>query len=96
MRNRYIVTYDISDDDRRNSVFKALRGFGDHIQYSVFRCDLSESERISMNAELHPLIDHKMDQILLFDLGPVEGRAANCVDAIGRRYIAPERTVVVI
>jgi CRISPR-associated protein Cas2 len=96
MRNRYIVTYDIADDGRRNSVFKTLRGCGDHIQYSVFRCDLSESERITMIAALHPLIEHKEDQILLIDLGPVDGRAASCVNAIGRRYLAPERTVVVI
>ena len=34
MRTRCIVTYDISDDDRRTRVFKALRGFGDHIQYT--------------------------------------------------------------
>jgi CRISPR-associated protein Cas2 len=96
MRNRYIVTYDVADDGRRNSVFKTLRGCGDHIQYSVFRCDLSESERITMIAALHPLIEHKEDQILLIDLGPVDGRAASCVNAIGRRYLAPERTVVVI
>jgi CRISPR-associated protein Cas2 len=96
MRNRYIVTYDIAADDRRNSVFKKLRGCGDHIQYSVFRCDLSESERIAMIAALHPLIEHAEDQILLIDLGPVDGRAASCVNAIGRRYLAPERTVVVI
>ena len=96
MRNRYIVTYDISDDDRRNKVFTTLRGRGDHIQYSVFRCDLSDSERIMMIATLHPLIDHKEDQILVIDLGPVEGRAANCVNAIGRPHLAPERTVVVI
>ena len=49
-----------------------------------------------MIAALHGLIDHAYDQILLFDLGPVEGRAADCVEAIGRKYIAPERTVVVI
>jgi CRISPR-associated protein Cas2 len=96
MRNRYIVTYDITDDDRRNSVFKKLRGCGDHLQYSVFRCDLSDSERITMIAALHPLIEHAEDQILLIDLGPVDGRAASCVNAIGRRYLAPERTVVVI
>jgi CRISPR-associated protein Cas2 len=96
MRNRYIVTYDITEDDRRNKVFAALRGFGDHIQYSVFRCDLSERERVMMCAELHLLINHQHDQILLFDLGPVDGRAATCVDAIGRHYITPERTVVVV
>lgn len=96
MRNRYIVTYDISDDHRRNNVFRTLRGFGDHIQYSVFRCDLSDSERVRLTAALHPLIEHAFDQILLFDLGPIDGRAANRVDAIGRRYLAPERTVIVI
>lgn len=96
MRNRYIVTYDITDDGRRTNVFKALRGYGEHIQYSVFRCDLSPAERVSMAAELHFLVDHKSDQILLIDLGPMDGRAASCVDSIGRRYIPPERTVVVI
>ncbi|HET9619796.1 MAG TPA: CRISPR-associated endonuclease Cas2 [Kofleriaceae bacterium] len=96
MRNRFIVTYDISHDDRRTNVFRTLRGFGDHIQYSVFRCDLSDQERITLIAMLHPLIEHKEDQILLFDLGPVEGRAASCVTAIGRPHIAPERTLIVI
>lgn len=96
MRNRYIITYDISEDERRNKVFTVLRGHGDHIQYSVFRCDISETERVSLVAQLHPLIDHKYDQILMIDLGPVDGRASTCVDAIGRKYIAPERTVVVI
>ena len=96
MRNRYIVTYDISDDDRRNRVFKTLRGCGDHIQYSVFRCDLSDGERIRMISALHPLIEHKEDQILVIDLGPVDGRAGSCVNALGRPYLPSERTVVVI
>ena len=68
MRNRYIVTYDVSNDDRRNRVFRVLRGCGDHIQYSVFRCDLSDQERITMIAALHPLIEHKEDQILVINL----------------------------
>jgi CRISPR-associated protein Cas2 len=96
VRNRYIVTYDISDDDRRGRVFKTLRGCGDHIQYSVFRCDLSDQERITMIATLHPLIEHQEDQILVIDLGPVDGRAATCVHSLGRRYLPSERTVVVI
>jgi len=96
MRNRYFVTYDITDDERRTKVFKTLRGFGDHIQYSVFRCDLSERERITLIAELYPLIDHNEDQILLVDLGPVDGRGATCVQSVGRSYSAPERTVVIL
>jgi CRISPR-associated protein Cas2 len=96
MRNRFIVTYDISDDDRRNVVFRTLRGHGDHIQYSVFRCDLSDQERITLTAALHPLIDHQEDQILFFDLGPIDGRAATCTTSLGRPYFSPERTIIVI
>jgi CRISPR-associated protein Cas2 len=96
MRNRYIVSYDITDDRRLRQVYKAMRGFGDHIQYSVFRCDLSARERIDMIAALHPLIDHEDDQVLVIDLGPVDGRAAHCVEAVGRVYTNPERHVVVI
>jgi CRISPR-associated protein Cas2 len=96
VRARYLIAYDIVDDERRTRVFTTLRGAGDHLQYSVFRCDLSERERVALVARLHALIDHDDDQILLVDLGPVDGRAATCVTALGRSYIPPERTVLVL
>ncbi len=96
MRNRYIVTYDISDDSRRTAVYKTLRGFGDHLQYSVFRCDLSERRRVELAAALHERIDHATDQVLIIDLGPVDGRASICVSSIGRPYRNPERSAVIV
>jgi CRISPR-associated protein Cas2 len=96
MRNRYIVTYDITDDARRTAVYKALRGFGDHLQYSVFRCDLSEVRRAELTCAMHARIDHAADQVLIIDLGPVDGRAAICVSSVGRAYRNPERTVVIL
>ena len=96
MRNRYIVTYDITDDRRRTAVYKCLRGFGDHLQYSVFRCDLVDRRRVELVAALHELIDHADDQILLIDLGPVDGRASACISSMGRAYANPERTVVIL
>ena len=38
MRQRYIVTYDISDDKRWRRVFKIMRGYGDSIDLTVYRC----------------------------------------------------------
>ena len=96
MRSRYFITYDIADDDRRNRVFKTLLGQGDHIQLSVFCCDLSDRQRVALIAVLHALIDHGEDQILLIDVGPVEGRAATCVEAVGRRYLPRERSIIVV
>ena len=96
MRNRYIVTYDITDDRRRTAVYKLLRGFGDHLQYSVFRCDLIDRRRVELTAAMHDLIDHGTDQVLVIDLGPIDGRASTCVSSIGRAYANPERTAVIV
>lgn len=96
MQTRYLVTYDIAEDERRTQVYKTLRGYGDHLQYSVFRCDLSDTRRAQLTTDLFPLIDHARDQILIIDLGPVEGRAATCIASIGRRYLPPERSAIIL
>ena len=96
MRNRYIVTYDITQDPRRTAVYRTLRGFGDHLQYSVFRCDLTDRRRVELIASLHDLIDHTTDQVLIIDLGPIDGRASICVSSLGRPYRNPERSVLIV
>ncbi|MBP7776412.1 MAG: CRISPR-associated endonuclease Cas2 [Acidobacteria bacterium] len=44
MRNTYLVRHDISDDLRRTRVLKTMKGFGDHLQYSVFECQLNATD----------------------------------------------------
>jgi CRISPR-associated protein Cas2 len=96
MRNRHIVTYDITDDKRRTKVFKILLGFGDHLQYSVFRCDLSRKERVLLIEAVDKVINHRKDQVMIVDLGPSEGRADKRVTALGLPYVPAERGVVVV
>jgi len=83
MRKLIIVTYDISDAKRLRKVFKAMKGFGQHLQLSVFRCDLTDMERFEMIGVLRGLIHHEEDQIIVVDLGPSDGRHIR-VDSIGR------------
>ncbi|MBA2660925.1 MAG: CRISPR-associated endonuclease Cas2 [Bradymonadaceae bacterium] len=89
--NVYIVTYDICDAKRLRRVFQYLRRWGDHLQYSVFRCELSRRDLAQLGAGLHEIIHHSEDQILFFDLGPHDGRARQAVDALGLPYTHPER-----
>lgn len=90
MRSLVIVTYDISDPKRLRQVFKAMKGFGQHLQLSVFRCDLTDMERFEMIGVLQGLIHHGEDQILLIELGPSEGRTHR-VDSIGRPVLKERR-----
>ncbi len=96
MRTCWLVTYDIADPKRLARVFKTLRGFGDHLQYSVFRCELSAAERVKLEAALSPIINHKEDQVLLVDIGPAEGRGQRAFTALGKAYTHPERHAIVV
>lgn len=95
-RNAFIVSYDISDPRRLRQVFKIMRGSGDHLQLSVFRCELNPSEVVRLKDRLGEVIRHDEDQVLFADLGPVDGRGAKCIRAIGRAYTHPERHAVVV
>lgn len=94
--NVYIVTYDVSDNKRRAQLYHYLRGWGDHLQYSVFRCVLSRSDRVRLVAAVEEFVHHTEDQVLLFDLGPHEGRALGSVESIGSPYTHPERHAVIL
>jgi len=76
MRNLYLVAYDVTDDKRRNKIFKKLKGRGDALQYSIFRCRLSPTEKLSLRAELWDLLNLSEDRLLLIDLGPADGSGA--------------------
>ncbi|HEY2343574.1 MAG TPA: CRISPR-associated endonuclease Cas2 [Chthoniobacteraceae bacterium] len=86
MRTTYLVCYDISSDKRLRKVFKICRNYGDHIQYSVFECDLNEAERIQLERELSEVMKFDEDQALFVSLGPAEGRGDRVITALGRPY----------
>lgn len=96
MRTTYIVTYDVSDPKRLRRVFQAMRGFGDHLQLSVFRCELTTTELILMRARLAREIDAQEDQVLIIDLGPATGRAREAIATIGRPYTHAERHAIIV
>ncbi len=95
MRQTYIVSYDVSHPKRLRKVFKIMRGYGDHLQLSVFRCELNERELVELKAKLREAIHHQQDQVLFVDVGPADGRARDALRALGRAYTHPERHAVV-
>ena len=94
-RRHYLVSYDISDDKRRNKVFDILEGQGDRVQYSVFFCDLSSSERVALESELTSIINSAEDQIIFADLGLSESDLMLRVEAVGRPYQVNSRSTIV-
>lgn len=86
MRYTYIVSYDIADPKRLRRVFRACQDYGNHLQYSVFECDLSSTERVELETKLGSIIHHGEDQVLFISLGPAESRGDRAITALGQAY----------
>jgi CRISPR-associated protein Cas2 len=96
MRSSYLVCYDISDEKRLRSVFKKMRSYGDHLQFSIFECQLTPADLVRCRTDLGAIIDHKADQVLFVNMGPAEGRGDRVITALGRPYIHIDSPCIVV
>jgi len=96
MRTSYVVCYDICDEKRLRKVFKAMRGYGDHLQYSVFECQFTAMDLARCRADLAQIINHKEDQVLFVNLGPAEGRGDRVITALGKPYTALDAPCIIV
>lgn len=86
MRRNFFVTYDICDPKRLRRVFKTCKGYGVHLQLSVFECDLTAQEKIEFETKLRAIIHHDEDQVLFIDLGLSNSRGERTVSSLGLQY----------
>jgi CRISPR-associated protein Cas2 len=96
VRRVCIVSYDISDPRRWRQVYRTMRGYGQHLQLSVFSCDLTAAERIRMIAALEAAIDLDEDQILIVDLGQSQAQPIHQIETLGRPLKVQDRGPVIL
>ena len=96
MRHTYVVTYDICDPKRLRKVYKLMLGWGEHLQLSVFQCELNHRELVELRIELDRIIRSTEDQVLFVNVGTVDGRGSEAITSLGRPYIDPERVAIVV
>ena len=96
MRNTFLVCYDICDAKRLRKVFKTMRDFGDHLQYSVFECQFSAIDLAKCRHALAEIIKHNEDQVLFIDLGPADRRGERVISALGLPYTSVDAACIVV
>lgn len=94
--NCYVVSYDIMDQKRLYRVHRSMKGFGEPIHYSVFRCNLTPKGRVEMVAALTELIKHDEDRVMIVDLGPLEGRVEDRIEFLGIHPDEIERKAIIV
>jgi len=96
MRRLYLVTYDVCEPRRLRKVFKTMQGFGEHLQLSVFQCDLTAIDRIEMQAALDGIIEKDEDKVLIIDLGPTDPFPVKNIQALGKQVKVVSRTPAIV
>jgi len=89
MRNVYLLCYDVADEKRLRKTYKTMQGFGKPLQYSVFRCELSATEKHRLKEALWAILNWSVDRVMLVDLGPVGARGDQCIEFWGTPLFEP-------
>ena len=71
MRQYVLVSYDVCDAKRLRQVYKLMRGYGEHIQYSVFLCQLTDKDMVVLKEKLSDITNRNEDQVMMIRLGNV-------------------------
>ncbi|SMC27932.1 CRISPR-associated protein, Cas2 family [Desulfacinum hydrothermale DSM 13146] len=95
MEHLYLVCYDIRDDKRWRRLYKAMKGYGEWLQLSVFQCRLDRIRRLRMEETLRTIVNQDEDHVLIMDLGPAEGVQMK-VQSLGKEYRVVERRPVIV
>jgi len=67
-----------------------MSGYGDPLQYSVFRCELNRRLHQCLLAGLHEVLDLHLDRVMIVNLGPIPGRGQDAIEFLGRDTAPPE------
>ncbi len=55
-----------------------------------------DRELVELRHALGDIIHYSEDQVLFIDIGPVDGRGADGITYLGRPYVDPERSALVV
>ena len=90
----YLVTYDISDNQRRTKVAKILEDYGDRVQYSVFEMELEGTDQLAdLCNRLEQVIDRQKDGVRVYFL--CQGCRAK-IAILGQGHVYRDEDVYII
>jgi len=98
-RRLYLCTYDVlssrEGDKRRTKLYDLLLDHGEHVQYSVFLCELSRSERTRLVGLARTILNEREDQLLVLDIGSEAFEWTSRLDCLGKTWTPQMRSFIV-
>jgi CRISPR-associated protein Cas2 len=76
-------------------MFEILKDHGEHVQYSVFLCELTEREHAALIILSRQTLHEKEDQLLILDIGPPGLDWTQQLSCIGKHWTPLVRSTIV-
>ena len=64
----FVISYDSPEDKRRNKFHTILKSYGERVQYSVFECNLTETQYAKLRSRLGKVMKPTEDNIRFYSL----------------------------
>lgn len=94
-RRLYFCSYDVADDKRRNKLFELLKNHGEHVQFSVFLCELTNSEIAELVARSRRILHETQDQFLALDVGKPVANWQDRLHVVGKSWQPQTRAHII-
>lgn len=79
----YVIVYDITDDKRRNKIFKILKAYATPVQFSVFEALIHPNDLMELKYKLWTTMNTKEDSVFFYR------QCASCKGKVDRMGISP-------
>ena len=96
MRRCYLVCYDIRNPKRLRRVFRIMKGYGEHWQFSIFFCTLKDIDRVHLQSDLEEEMNLKEDQVMIIDMGSNEDEARKDIVVLGQSLEMQDERIIVL
>ncbi|MEW6097555.1 MAG: CRISPR-associated endonuclease Cas2 [bacterium] len=63
-----VISYDVLDDKRWLKISKILESYGKRVQFSVFECNLTQSQLIKLQERIKKVVVTKEDSVRFYEL----------------------------
>lgn len=87
-----VVSYDVTDDGRREKVAKTLLDFGTRVQYSVFECIMDDEALTRLAAKLGGIVSDE-DSVRIYTLC---ARCEKTVSVLGAGKVTKDENVYIL
>ncbi len=89
----YSICYDIRDDHRRLQVMKALKDYGERVQFSVFEVNLKAGELDRLRERVKRLLDPVEDALRVY---PLCSACVSRIEILGEGKVTKDTDFIVI